>query len=233
MKPTGNKDPFALRRAALGSVRLLTETGLNLDLDQLLALGANGMADHIHVAPETLLEVRGFILDRARQYFRDPASATESAPRFKSRDTRLVDAAMAAPLTTLLDLRMRIEALDEFMTRSEAESLVAANKRIGNILRKANNDVGHDIDEDILTLDEEKRLFAEVSELENTLSALYEARDYPAALARLAGLQTSVDRFFEGVMVMDEDDAVRRNRLALLKRLKGLFDHIADLSLAG
>ena len=222
LKPTGNKDPFALRRAALGSVRLLTETRLDLNLDQLLALGANAMAPFMTVSPDVLLDVRGFILDRARQYFRDNGA-----------DTRLVNAALAAPLSTLSDLKARIDALGAFIQRPEAEALVAANKRIGNILRKADVEFSSTIDPDRLVLAEEKDLFDEVSRLEASLPETFAAGDYSAALADLAGLHGAIDQFFEHVMVMVEDEALRDSRLALLERLKSLFDRVADLSRAG
>jgi glycyl-tRNA synthetase beta chain len=223
LKPSGNKDPFALRRAALGLVRLLTEGGLNLDLDQLVAISANSLSRYQPVAPETMQEVRSFVLDRARQYFRDAGG----------HDTRLVDAALAAPLTTLLDLKSRIEALEEFMRLPAGEALVAANKRIGNILRKSDSHSLAQIDEDRLTLVEEKRLFDEVSQLDELLPGRFESGDYRGALNALSGLRDAVDGFFDAVMVMDDDLAVRNNRLALLDRLKRLFDRVADLSQAG
>lgn len=222
LKPTGNKDPFALRRAALGIVRLLTEASLDIDLDRLLAISANALAETITLSPEALNEVRAFVLDRARQHFRD-----------QGFDTRLVNAALEAPLSTLLDLQARIRALDGFMQLPAAEALVAANKRIGNILRKSETNIKAEIDANILILPEEKRLFEEVTRLESLLPRLFDRGDYADALNHLADLQTTVDAFFDQVMVMDEDIAVRENRLALLKRLKTLFDRVADLSLAG
>jgi glycyl-tRNA synthetase beta chain len=223
LKPTGNKDPFALRRAALGLVRLLTESDLDLNLDQLIAIGANALGRYQPVAPETMNEVRSFILDRARQYFRDAGG----------HDTRRVDAALAAPLTTLLDLKTRIEALGEFIQLPAGEALVAANKRIGNILRKSDSDSLQSIEENRFILPEEKRLFDEVSQLESVLPGHFERGDYRGALNALSGLHEAVDGFFDSVMVMDEDLALRNNRLALLDRLKRMFDRVADLSQAG
>jgi glycyl-tRNA synthetase beta chain len=222
LKPSGSKDPFALRRAALGVVRLLTETGLRLDLDRLLAVSANSLADTLPVSPETLTDLRGFIIDRARQYFRDHGA-----------DARLVSAVLAAPLTTLADLRDRLDALAGFMRLPEAADLVAANKRIGNILRKADQEISDKIDEDNLVLAEEKQLFDEVLRLETELPEFFAAGDYEPALTRLARLRSAVASFFDEVMVMDENLSVRNNRLALLLRLKKLFDRVADLSLAG
>jgi glycyl-tRNA synthetase beta chain len=222
LKPTGNKDPFALRRAALGVVRLLTETGLSPELDRLLAISANALAESIEVRPETLGEVRGFVLDRVRQHYRDQAI-----------DTRLVDAALAAPLTTLADLDSRLHALAQFMQLPEAEALVAANKRIGNILRKSQEEAFSEIEVNRLVLAEEKALFDEVTKLESSLPEQFEHGEYAAGLTSLACLQAVVDGFFDGVMVMDEDILIRNNRLALLARLKALFDRVADLSLAG
>ena len=131
------------------------------------------------------------------------------------------------------DLKARIDALGAFIQRPEAEALVAANKRIGNILRKTDVDFSSTIDPDRLVLAEEKDLFDEVSRLEASLPETFAAGDYSAALADLAGLHGAIDQFFEHVMVMVEDEALRDSRLALLERLKSLFDRVADLSRAG
>jgi glycyl-tRNA synthetase beta chain len=116
------------------------------------------------------------------------------------------------------------------MGRKEAVALAAANKRIGNILRKSDDRISETIDTNLLVLDEEKRLFAEVNRLDREVAPLIESGDYNNSLRLLAGLREPVDAFFEAVMVMDEDKALRTNRLALLSNLKGLFDRIADLS---
>jgi len=220
MRPSGNKDPFGLRRASLGLVRILIEARLDLSLNRLLALAANELLPQLSVDPALLVEIRDFIVERARNHFRDQGFAAE-----------LINAAIESDWDTLPDLDSRLRALDGFMGQEAASSLAAANKRIGNILRKADEDISKEIDTDRLILDEERYLFKEVSSLERQLKPLLESADYAASLELLAGLRKPVDDFFDSVMVMDEDLALRANRLALLFRLKALFDRIANLSI--
>jgi len=219
LRPTGNKDPFALRRAALGLLRILLEGGRALSLDSLIERARAALSAQLEVPDSVVEEVRSFILDRLRHYYGEQGFAAD-----------LVGAALAAPWTDLPDLDRRMRAIATFMGREEAASLASANKRIGNILRKSDFEGSKQIDHDLLTIDEEKALFDEVTRIEKTLSPLLESGDYGAALSHLARLRLPVDAFFDAVMVMDEDAAVRHNRLALLARLKGLFDGIADLS---
>jgi glycyl-tRNA synthetase beta chain len=222
-RPTGNRDPFALRRSALGLVRILLEARLPLALDRLLALAANELhAQGTKVAPAVLGEVRDFIAERARQHFRDAGHATD-----------LVNAALGSGWTDLPDLEARLLALVAFMGQEPAQSLAAANKRIGNILRRTDEEFDRQIEEDRLVLEEEYELYQQITRSESALAPLLERRDYAASLNHLARLRPTVDRFFDGVMVMEEDRALRHNRLALLSRLKALFDHIADLSVLG
>jgi len=219
LRPTGNKDPFALRRAALGLVRILLEAGLNLSLNRLLALTANELSKQITVDPGLLVDVHDFVVERTRNHFREQGFSAE-----------LINAAIASDWNTLPDLDSRLRALAGFMGQEAAASLASANKRIGNILRKSKEDVSEHIDTDRLILAEESKLFEEVSALEMQVYPLLEAANYAASLELLAGLRAPVDSFFDSVMVMDEDPDLRANRLALLSRLKALFDRIADLS---
>jgi glycyl-tRNA synthetase beta chain len=219
MRPSGNKDPFGLRRASLGLVRILLEARLDLSLNRLLALAANELSPQLPVDPALLVEIRDFIVERARNYFRDQGFAVE-----------LINAAIASDWDTLPDLDSRLRALDGFMGQEAAASLAAANKRIGNILRKSDEDISKAIDTDNLIIDEERNLFEEIIKLEKQLKPLLESADYSASLELLARLRKPVDDFFDSVMVMDEDPALRANRLALLVRLKALFDRIADLT---
>ena len=221
-KPTGNKDPFALRRAALGLIRILLDAELNIELDRVLAIAALSVQEQVAVAPHVLLELRQFILDRMKHYLRE-----------QGYDTSLVNAALDAPLSTLPDLVSRVDALREFMTHEAAENLVAANKRIGNILRKAEAEAGGQINEDLLVIEEERHLFKEISSISTELEGLYGSADYTAALTLLAGLSDEIEAFFDKVMVMDDDADVRRNRLSLLARLKALFDRTANLARLG
>jgi glycyl-tRNA synthetase beta chain len=219
LKPTGNKDPFALRRAALGLLRILLEGRLPLTLDRLIALAAAPLADQLEVTDAVLTDVRAFIIERLRHYYTDQGFAAE-----------LITATLSAPWSTLPDLDRRLRALASFMGRDEAASLAAANKRIGNILRKSDFDSSTEIVQERLIIEEERHLFEEVDAIEKGLEPLLATGDYAASLTRLAALRVPVDAFFDHVMVMDDDPLVRQNRLALLARLKGLFDRIADLS---
>ena len=222
LKPSGNKDPFALRRSALGLCRILLEAGFELSLDELLALAAEELADAIDDKEKIIAEVRGFIVERLRHHFREQGFSTE-----------LVTAALSSPWTTLPDLDQRMRALAAFMDSDEATSLAAANKRIGNILRKSSETISSVIEADRFDSSQERVFFDEVVRLEETLPELLERREYLPALEQLALLRTPVDEFFDKVMVMDEDTTKRSNRLSLLFRMKTLFDQIADLSVLG
>jgi glycyl-tRNA synthetase beta chain len=220
LRPSGNKDPFALRRSALGLVRILLEANLDVTLPHLLAMSANELASQgIETDPSLLAEVREFINERSRQYFRDAGHSAE-----------VLNAAMASDWDTFPDLLARLEALSGFLGQEAGLSLASANKRIGNILRKSNLEVSDTIEEDRLILPEEKQIFREVLGAEESLKPMLASSDYIACLELLSQLRPCVDGFFEAVMVMDEDVNLRRNRLALLSRLKSLFDQIADLS---
>jgi len=222
LKPSGNKDPFALRRAALGLTRILLDGELNIELDKVLAIAALAVQQQIEVKPETLLELRQFILERLKHYLCDQGYAT-----------RQVNAVMDAPLSTLPDLASRLEALKAFMRLEAADSLVEANKRIGNILRKSDGAFSNSIDENMLVIDEERQLFTELMDISEKLEQLYEQQDYAAGLELLAELSDSTNAFFDKVMVMDEDLEVRNNRLSLLAKLKGMFDQVANLAVIG
>jgi glycyl-tRNA synthetase beta chain len=222
LRPSGNKDPFALRRSALGMVRILLEANLDLPLNKLLAMAANELAPQIEVEAKLLLDVRDFVIERLRHYYRERAYGAE-----------LINAVLASDWDTLPDLDSRISALDGFMGLEAAASLAAANKRIGNILRKSEETISKEIDEERLEIKEERCLFDEVKRLSEEVTPLLDRGDYATALSRLATLKEPVDRFFDTVMVMDENAELRANRLALLDRLKSLFDRIADLSVLG
>ena len=222
LRPSGNKDPFALRRSALGLVRILIEADLNLPLNHLLAMASNELSDQLEVSPELLLEIRDFVVDRLRNYYRD-----------QGHDAELISAVLASDWNTLSDLDRRLKALAEFMGQEDAASLAAANKRIGNILRKSEETISAMIDVDLLLLDEERLLFEDISRLDEQVRPLLEQGDYATSLKLLAGLRQAVDAFFDAVMVMDEDASLRNNRLSLLAQLKALFDRIADLSVLG
>ena len=219
LRPSGNKDPFGLRRASLGLVRILLEAGLDLSLTRLLAFAANEFSPQLSIEPAMLVEVRDFIVERANNHYREQDFSAE-----------LINAAISSDWDTLPDLDARLQALNGFMGQKAAASLAAANKRIGNILRKAEEHISKTIDTNKLVLDEERSLFDEITRLEKQLEPLLDHAEYAASLELLARLRKPVDDFFDSVMVMDENPALRANRLALLFRLKALFDRIADLS---
>jgi glycyl-tRNA synthetase beta chain len=222
LKPTGNKDPFALRRAALGLVRILLDSDPPIALDRVLDIASGVVGEQVPVSTDARGEIRQFILERLRHYLRD-----------SGYDTGMVNAALDAPLNTLPDLMARLEALKDFMGRDEAPVLVAANKRIGNILRKASLPEKNTILEDLLIIEEERTLFNEVNRISVQQDRHFGSGDYSASLALLAGLSSAIEAFFDEVMVMDEDARLRNNRLNLLATMKGLFDRIANLALMG
>jgi glycyl-tRNA synthetase beta chain len=222
LRPTGNKDPFALRRAALGLVRILLEAALDLPLNRILALAANELSESVNADPSLLLEIRDFIVERLRHYYREQGYGSE-----------LISAALVSDWDTLPDLDLRLKAIDGFMGQDAAASLAAANKRIGNILKKSEEGFSAKIETDRFELAEEEDLFNEVMRLNQEIEPLMKRRDYAASLLALSRLKEPVDAFFDAVMVMDEDPVLRNNRLALLARLKALFDDIADLSVLG
>jgi glycyl-tRNA synthetase beta chain len=223
-KPSGTKDPFGLRRAAIGALRIVIERKLPLDLR---ALVARALQLQPVQNPAVEAELWDYVLERLRAYLLDP----ESAGHLPGVTTEMFDAVRAAHPVAPLDIRARLEALVKFLALTEAASLTAANKRISNILKKAEGGPGGAVDVDTLREPAEKALHEAVAALVAEVERALAKRDYAAALARLATLRPAVDAFFDDVMVNVEDPALRRNRLALLAGLRALFARIADLSL--
>jgi len=220
-KPSGNRDPFGLRRAALGIIRLAIESPLDLDIRALIAraveLQPAGKED-----PQELADaLYSFIGDRLRRYFLD---------RDPGLDTETFDAVMARQPASLVDFERRLHAVQAFLELDEAQSLASANKRIANILRQAEVTETGDIVAKRLEEDAERALYDALVAAEATVRPMLEERDYTRALQELAALRQPVDRFFDDVMVMAEDAAVRSNRLALLGALRALFLDVADIS---
>nr|CAA6800028.1 MAG: Glycyl-tRNA synthetase beta chain (EC [uncultured Thiotrichaceae bacterium] len=218
MKPTGTKDPFALRRAALGVLRIMIEQKLPLDLADLLDKATQNLSDKLDNAPEST-EVLAYTLERLRAYYQDQGIGAE-----------LVEAVAALSPTQPLDFDQRIKAVAAFRELTASESLAAANKRISNILRKVESAIPESVNADLLQEDAEKALASAVSAQQEKVVPLFAAGDYEAALLSLAELREPVDQFFDGVMVMADDEALKNNRLALLNELRGLFLRVADLS---
>jgi glycyl-tRNA synthetase beta chain len=216
--PTGDKDPYALRRAALGTIRILVEARVDLDLPELLDF-ALGQFSHGFDAAAVREQVYEFILERLRGY------ALERGFRHDE-----FEAVLALRPARLPDFEKRLEAVREFRRLPAAESLAAANKRIRNILRKAEEEVVANVDDHALVDAAEKNLLNAARQAKEDILPLLHARDYTGALCRLAELRETVDAFFDGVMVMAEDVELRRNRLGLLGIVEGLFLNIADIS---
>ncbi len=169
------------------------------------------------------LEVYDYIFDRLRAYY------LEGNPGF-GVTAEMFDAVLATRPGSPLDFDSRLRALGQFLSLPDAASLAAANKRIANILRKATEPVGDHVDASLLRDPAEQVLGEQVAAMAKQVEPRFAARDYTSALRQLSALRPAVDDFFDSVMVMAEDPALRRNRLALLKRMQGLFMHVADLS---
>ena len=220
-KPSGNRDPFGLRRAALGVVRILIERGIDIDLKGLIACAVAEQPKGKIGADELAADLYGFITDRLRRYFldRDTGLATET-----------FDAVMSRKPASLVDFDRRLAAVQTFRRLEQAESLAAANKRIANILRQAGNPTGLRVVEKQLELDAEKALYSALSSAREKVEPLLAERRYARVLNELADLRDPVDRFFDDVMVMAEDETLRNNRLAILGELRALFLDVADIS---
>ena len=216
--PTGDKDPFALRRASLGVLRILIEKNLDLDLSHLIKIAAAQHEPSIK-APDAEAAVLDFMLDRLNAYYLDKGIRPD-----------VLDAVLSTKPTKPLDINNRLRAVDAFRQSVEAESLAAANKRIGNILKKVKGDVPSKIDDALLQEQAEKDLHQTLTKLDDKVQSLIDAAKYEDALSELSTLREIVDQFFDDVMVMADDEALKNNRIALLHKLHGLFLQIADIS---
>jgi len=223
-RPSGNKDPFSLRRQALGVVRILIEGGVDADLPALLRQAVE--LQPVKGDGDIAMELYEFIVDRLRAWYLDG-----QAPGFAKGDitAEIFESVRSRAPTSLLDFHQRLGAVQRFMALDSAESLAAANKRIANILKKADTTSG-DINESLFDAQEEKQLHSAVLTLLPEHEADLASRNYEAALERLAALRAPVDGYFDQVMVMADDEQVRANRLAQLEQLRGLFLGVADIS---
>ena len=218
--PTGSKDPFALRRASLGVLRILVEKEINIDLGQLIDWGIESTWETEPKA-ETKATLTEYMLDRFSAWYSDEKIPTE-----------VFQAVRALGVTNALDINNRVQAVNAFSSMDEAQALAAANKRVSNILAKNGGDsVSAEINASLLSEDAEKVLAEQVAAKQTQVQPLLADAQYKEALASLADLRAAVDAFFDNVMVMADDEAVKTNRLALLKQLQGLFIAIADISL--
>ncbi|MDR3101264.1 MAG: glycine--tRNA ligase subunit beta [Paraburkholderia sp.] len=218
LAPTGEKDPFALRRHALGVLRILVEKQLPLDLVELLRTTYSQFAG-IEAVTESTQAIYEFCMDRLRGMLRERGYAAQE-----------IDAVLAMNPTRLDDIVARLDAVREFAALEEAASLAAANKRISNILKKSEGAGDAGVQSTLFVENAEKALFAQLEQVAPRVQTQLAAREYTGALTALAALRETVDTFFNDVMVNAEDPALRANRLALLKALHRQMNSVADIS---
>jgi glycyl-tRNA synthetase beta chain len=217
--PTGSKDPFALRRASLAVLRIIVEKDLDLDLRECLEQAAAQYPDGV-IAEGTVATVLDYMIERFRAWYEE-----ESIP------VEVFKAVSARNLSRPLDIDRRVHAVHAFSQLPEAQALAAANKRVSNILGKLDSDHAFgEVSEGLLTETPEQALAAALATLGAQSRQCLAADDYAGALTRLAALREPVDAFFDGVMVNADDEALRNNRLNLLKSLRDLFLEVADIS---
>jgi len=218
MKPTGAKDPFALRRASLGIVRIIIEKQLPLDLQQLLDASLDTYKEKLD-APDKQ-EMLTYIVERMRGYLVDQGFAPDA-----------IDAVLAKDIYMPLDIVARLKAMQQFRTTDAAASLAAASKRIGNIIRKVDTAIPTAVNDGLLNESAEKALAARVKEVTPVIEKHLNDKDYGSAMNLTATLRDDVDAFFDNVMVMDPDTSLRDNRLALLTQVNSLCCGTAELAL--
>ncbi len=217
-KPTGDKDPFALRRATIGTLRILIECDLPLDINKLLVASANTFDKKLK-ANNNINDLHQFMIDRLRAYYSD-----------LNIEFTVFDAVVSQFNLTPSDIHARIKAVDYFKKRPEASSLSAANKRIANILKKVEGELPSAINPDKFTDEAEAELYNHLETVQKGIEPLMEKLDYTAILQELSVLKEPVDGFFDNVMVLDENLEIRNNRLAILNLIQQLFLNVADIS---
>lgn len=216
--PTGSKDPFALRRASVSILRLIIENNYDLDLKELLSFSASQHKD---------LPEKDSVVDTALQYVLDRFKAWYEEANVNSE---VYSSVANKNLSHPLDIHRRVMAVAEFLKSDDAKALAAANKRVANILSKQDAALSGEINADILKEDAERELAHAVQSKMKVVQPLFKSRDYSTGLSQLADLRSSVDAFFDNVMVMDENLELRENRLLLLQQLQQLFLEVADIS---
>ncbi len=216
--PTGDKDPFGLRRSAIGLLRIIIECELDIDLKELIKLAASSYPKDID-ANKIIGDVFQFLMERLRRYYLDEGISPDT-----------FESVLAIDTSKPLDFHHRLKAVTEFRKLTEAESLAAANKRISNILKKSDVSYTNNVDDNLLAEKSEITLARSLNDYKKRLTPMIENRDYKSALTELAGLRENVDDFFDNVMVNCDDDKIKMNRLALLANLSALFLQTADIS---
>ena len=217
--PSGSRDPFALRRASLGILRIIIERDIDIDLK--LAITAAAQQLNISEGSDALcMQALTYTLDRFKAWYKD-----------EGIDAEVFASVAALELSNPLDIDARVKAVNQFSNLPEAVALAAANKRVFNILAKqAADTIPAAIDSNLLVDAAEQQLAKSITKLSSTIAPLLEQRDYAGVLKNLALLREPVDKFFDDVMVMVDDPAIRDNRLALLHSLRSLFLNVADIS---
>jgi glycyl-tRNA synthetase beta chain len=216
--PKGS-DPFALRRASLGVLRIIVEKGYNLDLVDLIAKAKSLFGEKLS-NDNVESDVIDFMLGRFRAWYQDEGFSVD-----------IIQAVLARRPTKPADFDQRVKAVSHFRELDAAEALAAANKRVGNILAKNAVELADSVNESLLAEDAEKQLADKIAHYQVELAPAFAAHDYQTILASLADLREVVDTFFDNVMVMADDEAVKLNRLTLLSQLRSLFLQVADISL--
>lgn len=216
--PTGSKDPFGLRRASLGVLRIMVEKKLDLDLRELVTFAA-GQFRNLPKATTVADDVLAYMLERFKAWYDEAGIAPE-----------VFQAVSAKNLSCPLDIDNRVHAVAEFYKLPEAEALASANKRVSNIIAKQDSKIPDQVNDSLLQEDAEKKLAGQVAAMRENVAPLFAQRNYTQALATLASLRAPVDNFFDNVMVMTDDEKLRNNRLALLQQLRELFLEVADIS---
>src|SRR3990167_667537 len=218
--PTGDKDPFALRRAALGILRILIEKQFNLDLHELVQVAAQGYANSLE-NKKVVIDVLQFILERLKPWYQDQGISAD-----------VLASVAALAIYKPYDIHQRIQAVQHFKNLPEAAALCAANKRVSNILAKSNSEIKtKHVDEKLFEHEAEQILVMKLMEKCAVVKSLSEQGNYTEVLTQLASLREPVDNFFDHVMVMSDDQARRENRLWILKQLRELFLNVADVAL--
>jgi len=211
--PTGSKDPYALRRMALGLLRIMVEGQLNLDLKALIAQSLSLHSSKVDASSAD--DIYQFMMDRLRAYYKEQKVSAKA-----------FEAVLAVRPESPYDFHRRVEALNLFTQQSESESLIESNKRIANILKEHDN-LGTDVDTSVFVEDAEKALYEAVSNVAKDLSL---SADYEQTMNKLLGLKDSIDSFFDQVMVNTDDEILKRSRLTLLNWVRSLFLSVADIS---
>ncbi|AOW77223.1 glycine--tRNA ligase subunit beta [Colwellia sp. PAMC 20917] len=217
--PKGDKDPFALRRAAIGLIRIIIEKKLPLDINTLIKKSVGLYGDKLS-NENVNVQVVDFVLGRFRAYYQEQGISVD-----------VIQAVLANAPTEPLDFEKRIKAVSHFKSLEQAATLAAANKRVGNILAKFSGELYPTFKADLATETQEKALAEAFNEVKATIAPMMLAKDYQAALTELACLKAPIDNFFDNVMVMADDEAIKTNRLTLLNEIRNSFFAIADVAL--